>query len=205
MRRLVSGQLVRLDLDDEESGLDCQVRHVAGPVALLDRLEEIPAPLEAMLPAGSFCMMLFTHHGGMVALRGVATGASEDLTQLAFVVADGVQVKERRVAERVAMVARAHVRPLDGDGAGGPGIETYTANISLGGVLVNRSPKLVPAHRHSIELFLPGESEPICAEAQLARETPVGLGLMFTAVDDEHHLRLARLIVAHQLHPPGAH
>ncbi len=202
MRRLVPRQMVTLDLDGEEEGLDCLVRQVAGPVALLGCVGEVPEPLRPKLTTGSFCMMGFTHRGGLVGLRGVATTASEDFTELAFVVADGVQVEERRIAERVRLTAPARISVIGRDGATEPAYDTVTADISLGGTLVVRRPGLSTGPDFRLELMFGGH-EPVRCEARLARATGDCLGLVFTAIDEADHVRLARIIAAHQLRPPG--
>jgi hypothetical protein len=201
MRRLVPRQMVTLDLDGEDEGLDCQVRHVAGPVALLSCLGEVPEPLRPKLTTGTFCLMGFTHRGGLVGLRGVATTASEDFTDLAFVVADGVQVEERRIAERVRLTAPARISTLAGDGTTEAPLETVTADISLGGTLVARRPGIGAGPDFRLELLFGGGHEPVRCEARLVRATADCLGLAFIRIDESDHVRLARIIAAHQLRP----
>ena len=202
MRRLVSQQMVTLDLDGEDEGLDCRVRRVAGPVALLDCVGEVPSELRDKLTTGSFCLMGFTHRGGLVGLRGVATAASEDFGQLHFVVADGVQVQERRIAERVRLVTPARISAVSSDGTVEPAHETVTADISLGGALVARRPGLNSGPQFQLELRFGRGQAPVRCEARLARATPETFGLQFTAIDESEHIRLARIIAEHELRPP---
>jgi hypothetical protein len=203
MRRLAPRQTVTLDLDGEDEGLDCQVRHVAGPVALLSCLGQVPEPLRSKLTKGSYCLMGFTHRGGLVGLRGIATAASDDFTELAFVVADGVQVEERRIAERVRLVTPVRIAVISGDGAGEAARETVTADISLGGTLVARPPGMSTGPDFHLELMFGTAQDPVPCEARLARATADCLGLAFTAIDEADHVRLARIIAEHELRAPG--
>jgi PilZ domain len=199
MRRLVSGQAVTLDLDGSEQVLDCQVRSVAGPVALLGCVRALPPKIRPKLNPGSPCMMVFTHQGTLVGLKGIATTASDDLTELAFVVSDRVQVEERRTAERVALVTRAAVSEVSSDGTPGTSTETFTADLSLGGALIGRRPGLGPGPRFRLELFFAGDHAPLCCAAQLARQTPTHLGLKFTDIDPRDQVRLGRILAERQL------
>lgn len=199
MRRLVPLQAVTITLDTEDEGIDCLVRSVSGPVALLHRKGEIPAEVTRKLAAGSSCLMAFTHAGALVGLRGIATTASEDLTELAFVVSDGVQVEERRVAERVSLITRIRIGAVTEEGSAEPAAETFTADVSLGGVRVERRPGLGAGPAFRLELFLRDEPSPIACGAQLARETPTHLGLKFTGMHPEQRSRLARVLAEHQL------
>ena len=199
MRRLVSRQVVTLNLDGDDEGIECQVRSVAGPVALLDRVSALAPETKKRLTPGSFCLMAFADRGALVGLRGVATAASEDLTELAFVVADGVQVEERRVAGRVPLVTRARICSVTDSGTSEPSTETFTADLSLGGALVGRRAGLGEGPRFRLELFFSGDRTPLVCEAQLARKTRAHLGLRFTDVEPIVRVRLAGLLAAHQL------
>jgi len=198
MRRLVAGQPVMITLDAEDEGIECQVRSVAGAVALLHRVSELEPELEVRLRTGSPCFLSFTHEGSPVGLRGIATPASTDFSELAFVVSDGVQVEERRVAERVPLVTRARVSELRADGSPGDPVETFTADISLGGTRIQRR-ELEEAERFRVELYFRGDRAPVACEAELARATPTHLGLKFTEVAPEDRLRLAGIFADFQL------
>ncbi len=199
MRRLAPQQFVKLNLDGEDEDIDCQVRYVAGPVALLNCVSEVTPQIRSRMTPGSLCLMAFTHRGALVGLRGVATGASEDLSELAFVVADGVQVEERRNAGRVAFVTRARICALTSDGIAEPSTETFTADLSLGGARVGRRPGLGDGPRFRLELFFAGDPAPVRCEAQLARQTPTHLGLRCTDVQPLDRLRLAAILADYQL------
>jgi PilZ domain len=194
-----------ITLDTEKEGIECRVRSVAGAVALLHRLSQLAPEVEARLKTGSACFLSFTHEGAPVGLRGITTPASTDFSELAFVVSDGVQVEERRVAERVPLVTRARVLELHSDGSTGQGVETFTADVSLGGTRVQRRAELAEAGRFRVELFFRGDRTPVLCEAELARATPTHLGLKFTAVDPDDRVRLAGFLAefALRLRPVG--
>ena len=82
--------------------------------------------------------LLFEHHGAMTALKGIATANPDEQAELAFVVIDGVNLPERRAAERVDLGAHARVWAAGADS--GEGIETAAVNVSAGGVLIERPP-----------------------------------------------------------------
>ena len=103
MRRLVKNQAVRVDLDAkvdwEVDCIECRVQSIQGPVATLAPTTAIAAAVQNRLASGSLCFLTFEHNRAPVALRGVAL-ASADSDELEFVVVDGIQVAERRSAER---------------------------------------------------------------------------------------------------------
>ena len=103
MRRLVKNQAVRVDLDVkvdwEVNCIECRVQSVQGPVATLIPQGEIPEEVQTRLASGSLCFLTFEHGRAPVALRGVALKEA-DRDELEFVVVDGIQVAERRSAER---------------------------------------------------------------------------------------------------------
>src|SRR5579875_2006640 len=107
MRRLVMNQQVRVDLDAkvdwEVETIECRVRSISGPVATLSPISEIAPELQNRLSSGSLCFLTFEHNRAPVALRGV-TLAVEGSDNLEFVVVDGIQVAERRSAERTPLV-----------------------------------------------------------------------------------------------------
>ena len=55
--------------------------------------------MQSRLTTGSLCFLTFTHGRAPVALRGVALAVA-DSDDLEFVVVDGIQVAERRSAQR---------------------------------------------------------------------------------------------------------
>src|SRR3978361_844062 len=137
MRRLVQNQHVTIELDSEfEGALDtlvCRIGSVHGPVATLAPANAIADRVRERLTPGSLGFMVFRHHGTPVGLRGVVRAAPED-DLVEFVVLCGIQIAERRTAERIAMITPVRATPAGADDA----ISTVTANLSLGGALLTR-------------------------------------------------------------------
>ena len=134
MRRLKHQQRVEIHLDGADGVVSCRVLGVSGSVASLARVDGGPEQFERLTPAAPGYLM-FEHRGGTIALKGIATTEQTDQPELLFVVLDGVQLPERRSAERVELSALA--RMFLPDGAGDDDcVETPLANLSTSGLLV---------------------------------------------------------------------
>jgi hypothetical protein len=143
--------------------------------------------------------MLFEHRGAMTALKGIATASSTDETELAFVVIDGVQLPERRAAERVSLRALARISGPNGNngnnGNNGAGtIETPATNVSAGGVLIERPAGLDDGPTFRLELVLEHDPEPIRCGARIVRATATHVALKFIEIQDADRIRLAGMI-----------
>ena len=136
MRRLKPLQPVEIHIDsDDQAVVACRVASVQGSVATLTRVTELSGDVPDRFTPGVLGYLLFEHHGAMTALKGIATASPDEQAELAFVVIDGVNLPERRAAERVDLGAHARVWAA---GDGGEGIETAAVNVSAGGVLIER-------------------------------------------------------------------
>lgn len=206
MRRLTKNQPVRVDLDAkvdwEVHSIDCRVQSVQGPVATLAPEAEVAADVQTRLKTGVMCFLTFEHGRAPVALRGAVLGQA-DSTNLEFVVVDGIQVAERRSAERTQMVAAVRAYPLSVPDAGAGPVSTVTSNLSMGGALILRRPGLGDATRWRIELFLPGDPDPVRCEAELARATPTHMGVRFIGVSEADQLRVAGVLASVQRRTPA--
>jgi hypothetical protein len=204
MRRLVKNQVVRVDLDAkvdwEVDCIECRVQSIHGPVATLAPCEEVPTGVQARLSSGSLCFLTFTHGRAPVALRGVALAVA-DSDDLEFVVVDGIQVAERRSAERTPLVTAVRAIPIDSDAA--QPVSTVTSNLSMGGALLLRRPGLGDGPRWRIELFLPGDSVHVHCEAVLARATPTHFGVKFDSMEEADQLRIAGVLAGLQRGTPA--
>jgi PilZ domain len=205
MRRLVKNQMVRVDLDAkvdwEVDCIECRVQSIQGPVATLTPTVEIAGSVQNRLASGSLCFLTFEHNRAPVALRGVAL-ASADSGDLEFVVVDGIQVAERRSAERTPLVTAVRATPMVADGTPGEAVGTVTSNLSMGGALLLKRPGLGTGPRWKIELFLPGDPEHVHCEAELARETPTHLGVRLVGMQEADQLRLAGVLAGLQRRTP---
>jgi hypothetical protein len=206
MRRLVKNQAVRVDLDAkvdwEVDSIQCRVQSIQGPVATLIPEGDIADAVQTRLTSGSLCFLTFEHGRAPVALRGVALKAS-DRDELEFVVVDGIQVAERRSAERTPLVTAVKAAPVEPDGNVGSPVATVTSNLSMGGALLLKRPGLGEVSKWHVELFLPGDPEHIHCEAVLARETPTHLGVRLVNVQESDQLRIAGVLAGLQRATPA--
>jgi hypothetical protein len=206
MRRLVKNQAVRVDLDAkvdwEADCIECRVQSIHGPVATLAPEGEIAEDVQTRLSSGSLCFLTFTHGRAPVALRGVALAVAGS-TELEFVVVDGIQVAERRSAERTPLVTALRAAPVEPDGTVGAPVATVTSNLSMGGALLLKRPGLGEGSRWQVELFLPGDPNHVHCEAVLARETPTHLGVRLIHVQEADQLRIAGVLAGLQRGTPA--
>lgn len=195
MRRLKMHQLAAIGLDDEEDDIECRVVSVAGPAAVLRQLHRSPRATREKLSNGAFAHLVFEHHGTLVALRGVAHTPEDEGEALVFAVVDGVQVAERRGAERVAVALRATVWAVNPNGGSPIGGDTVTADVSSSGALLERRDYITPGGLLQLELHVRGGEEPLRSHARVARETPSHLGVEFIDMDEHDRLRLAIMLL----------
>jgi PilZ domain len=206
MRRLVKNQAVRVDLDAkvdwEVDSIQCRVQSIQGPVATLIPQGDIADTVQTRLTSGSLCFLTFEHGRAPVALRGVALKAAER-DELEFVVVDGIQVAERRSAERTPLVTAVKATPVQPGGNAGDPVATVTSNLSMGGALLLKRPGLGEVSKWRVELFLPGDPEHVHCEAVLARETPTHLGVRLLNVQEADQLRIAGVLAGLQRATPA--
>jgi hypothetical protein len=197
MRRLVQHQPVSIELDGEFDGeidaLACRVGSVHGPVATLGLVNAVVPRVRERLTPGSLGFMVFHHHGTPVGLRGVVRAApSQELVE--FVVIDGIQVTERRTAERIAMITPVRAIAQGSDEV----VHTVTANLSLGGALLTRRPGLGDGPQWRLGVSIPGDPTAIRCEATTARITPTHVGVRFDDMSKDDRIRLAGALADHQ-------
>lgn len=206
MRRLVKNQAVRVDLDAkvdwEVDSIECRVQSIQGPVATLLPEGELGDGVQTRLTSGSLCFLTFEHGRAPVALRGVALKAA-DRDELEFVVVDGIQVAERRSAERTPLVTAVRATPVGPGGDVGDAVATVTSNLSMGGALLLKRPGLGDVSKWRVELFLPGDPDHVYCEAVLARETPTHLGVRLVNVQEADQLRIAGVLAGLQRGTPA--
>jgi hypothetical protein len=169
-------------------------------VATLIPEGEIGDAVQTRLASGSLCFLTFEHGRAPVALRGVALKPA-DRDELEFVVVDGIQVAERRSAERTPLVTAVKAAPVEPGGNVGEPVATVTSNLSMGGALLLKRPGLGEVSKWQVELFLPGDPEHVHCEAVLARETPTHLGVRLVNVQEADQLRLAGVLAGLQRAP----
>ncbi len=191
VRRLKHNQRVEIHIDSDDHVVACRVAAVQGSVATLRRISEVPAEVLEKFTPGALGYLLFEHHGAKTALKGIATAGQDEQASLAFVVIDGVQLPERRTAERVRIGALARI---SADGESGDGVEATAENVSVGGVLIERPAGLSDGPDFRLELSLDQDPEPIRCRATVVRATPKHVALKFVDIADADRIRLAGLI-----------
>ena len=183
---------IHIDSDDQ-AVVACRVAAVRGSVATLTRITELSNDDVDRFTPGVLGYLLFDHHGAMTALKGIATASPTERTELAFVVIDGVQLPERRAAERVDLSALARVWAA-GAGRRADAIDTAAGNVSAGGVLIERPAGLGHGRSFRLELVLDEDPHPIRCVATIVRETPTHVALKFREIADADRIRLAGMI-----------
>ena len=197
MRRLHPRQPVDVSLDHVDEVIEAQVSSVFGPVATLEQLGQPVARLIKMLTPGALGFVAFEHERMPVALRGVVRAIPEG-SAIEFVVIDGIQLPERRAAERTAFVARVRATQLGGDSSQpAVPVDTTTADLSLGGALLERRVGFGHGREWQVELSLTDKSTPISCRAVRRRETRGHVGVAFVDMSDSDRIRLAGVLADH--------
>jgi PilZ domain len=194
MRRLRHHQRVEIHLNGGEEVVPCLVLGVERAVATLATIDPgLIAQLGGSMHAAPG-YLLFDHGGRRVALKGIATTAgTSEQSEVLFVVIDGVQLPERRSAERVEVDGFARLFPPVS--AGLPEyIDTPLADLSISGVRVERHPGLAERVRYRLELYLGDARSPICCDAEVARATARHLGMKFIELQASDRVLLAAIV-----------
>jgi hypothetical protein len=193
LRRLKHDQRVEIHLDSEDHAVGCRVAAVEGSVATRRLITEVPTEVLEKFTPGELGYLLFQHRGAMTALKGIATASPTDPSELAFVVIDGVQLPERRAAQRSQVGALARISPSGGADQA-DGVEAIAANVSVSGVLIERPGGLGDGPGFRLELVLEDDPAPIRCAATIVRQTPTHVALKFTDIADTDRIRLAGVI-----------
>jgi hypothetical protein len=138
---------------------------------------------------------VFENGGGTVALKGIAAADARDRSGLLFVVIDGVQLPERRSADRVRVSARARLLP-PGPPDDREHVDAALGDLSISGMRVARQPGLVEAAQYRLELYVGEERNPIRCDAQVARMTPTHIGIKFIDLQDADRARLGAIVAS---------
>ena len=197
MRRLRHHQRVEIHLDvgDEDEVIPCLVLGVEGAVATLASIDAGPVGLGGSSTPAMPGYLVFEHSSGRVALKGIATAAGGEQAELLFVVIDGVQLPERRSAERVEVDALARLFPPGGSGDH-EHLDTPLADLSVSGMRVERHPGLVEELRYRLELYVGDVRTPIRCDALLARRTATHVGMKFVDLQEGDRALLAAIVAS---------
>jgi hypothetical protein len=205
MRRLKQHQRVEIHLDvgEEDEIVPCLVLGVEGSVATLASLDAAPVALAGNSTPAVPGYLVFDHGGRSVALKGIATTGANDHPALLFVVIDGVQLPERRSAERVEVDAVARLY-LPGGAGGQQCVETPLADLSISGMRVQRHPALEADARYRLELCIGDQRPPIRCDAEVARTTPTHVGMKFVDLQDGDRALLAAIVASRRSYSQAA-
>ncbi len=205
MRRLRHQQRVEIHLDgDEEEVISCVVIGVERAVATLASINPAPVPLLGSSMQAASGYMVFDHCGGRVGLKGIATTAgANEWPEFLFVVIDGVQLPERRSAERVEVRAVARLFPPDAAPDGGY-IDTLLADLSISGMRVARHPGLVEQVPYRLQLYIADRPAPICCGAEVARTTATHVGMKFLDLQEADRTLLAAIVASRRTNREAA-
>lgn len=205
MRRLRHHQKVEIHLDvgDEDEVIPCRVERVEGSVATLASLDGAGLVTVGNATPAFPGYLVFAHRGLRVALKGIATNDANDREALLFVVIDGVQLPERRSAERVEVdaLARLYFTESGGDASR---IDTRLADLSISGMRVACDPRLVESRRYRLELHIRNEGTPIQCDAQVARTTPTHVGMKFIDLQEADRALLAAIVASRRSYGAAA-
>ena len=202
MRRLKHQQQVEVHLDGEdEIVVPCQVVRVEGSVATLESADGTPVLPGNTAPALPG-YLVFEHAGGRVALKGIAAPDANETTELLFVVIDGVQLPERRSAERVEIEAYARLF-LSAPGGDREYVDAALADLSVSGMLVERHPSLDVETRCRLELYIGEEPTPIRCDAEVARRTATHVGMKFVDLADTGRALLTAIVASRRSRVPA--
>jgi PilZ domain len=205
MRRLRHHQQVQIHLDvgDEDEVIQCRIERVEGSVATLASLDRAGLVTVGNATPAFSGYLVFAHGGLRVALKGIATNDANDREALLFVVIDGVQLPERRSAERVEVDALARLSFTD-SGGDASYIDTQLADLSVSGMRVARDPRLVEERRYRLELRIRNEATPIHCDAQVARSTPTHVGMKFIDLQEADRTLLAAIVASRRSYSEAA-
>lgn len=187
MRRLREQQDVTLLVGATQ--LRCRVVAVNGDEAAL---KPSTAPRVSRQELQGAASLIFGHRGSLVALKGRASwGVEED--DLRFMVRDGVQVPQQRVASRLRIPLDVTVLTPEGERVHGRTIDVSSAGLSLaGGGFGERDADV------GLEIDVPDHHQPLACHGRIVRATIEMTAVHFTDLGGADRDRLARFIFAVQ-------
>jgi hypothetical protein len=195
VRRLRRSEPVSINLDGANERIDCYVKSVNGAIATLGRPAGLPPSLRQAMTPGLLGYLTFSSNGQAVALRGVATVDCAAYPDFAFVGLDGIKMPERRSDVRFPLATSARLCTVDDEGfAIGQPIETVTADLSLGGVLIERRQRMGIGPVVQIEMDFDSLPMPLRCMAVVARLTVTHMGVRFTEMTEVDRVRLTSIL-----------
>jgi hypothetical protein len=177
---LAEGRTAQLDLG-VNGFCSCRITGFAGPAVVLQLDEDVLAPGTTQ-PS----YLLLDDDDRMHALRGQVSHAGPRSAVLQ--ITDRFP-GQRRLFSRAPLALPAHVRDIAGRGAEW---DTFTRDVSAGGMSITRQPGWNGDELLEVTLKLPDESL-IVVEAEVRRAAADRIGLLFVRIEAPHRARLADL------------
>jgi hypothetical protein len=186
---------VSINLDGAAEPIDCYVKSVNGAIATLARPAGLPPELRLAMTPGLLGYLTFSDTGQAVALRGVATVDCAPYPDFAFVGLDGIKMPERRSDRRFPIATSARVCTIDDEGfpVAEP-VATVTADFSLGGILVERRPRMGIGPIVQVEIDFDSLPMPVRCSAVVARLTSTHMGVRFTEMTEVDRVGLTSVL-----------
>ena len=146
--------------------------------------------------AGGNVAIQYTNRRGVCRIDGAAHRAS-GVTLLRVDYTSKVQLIQRREFVRVDAMVPVSYKPI---GVTGWTAETTTVNVSGGGFMISGREGLRIDQIMEFVLLLDGDKEagPLEVVGQVRRETPGGLGIEITQIDERERERLIRWVFARE-------
>ncbi len=200
--QLVEGALVSVDIAADAQPLVCRVVAFGGDDVVLSPTAVPDGDQHAALERGGEAFLLLDGGNELRALRCRVTERTEQGDVVAEIV-DPFRLGQRRTFSRAALVLPALVTPLgEGGKPAGETWQTFTRDVSAGGLRIARQSGYAAARLHAVVLDVPGGEDPIEAVVEVRRESEEDLGVRFAAISAGDRLRLERATIT-WLRPPA--
>jgi hypothetical protein len=193
--QLVEGALVSLDVGREAEPMLCRIVAFGGDDVVLTPNAEPDQDQRLALMRGDESYLLLDAGNDLRALRCKPSKPTE-AGDIVAEITDHFRLGQRRMFSRADLVLPATVAPLDD--AGAPAAEawqTFTRDVSAGGVRLARQSGYVAATRHAVVIQLPAGEPPVETVVEIRRETPGDLGMRFLAISPDDRMRLEQAAI----------
>jgi PilZ domain len=196
--QLVEGALVSLDVGREAEPLLCRIVAFGGDDVVLAPKDEPDADQLAALTRGAESYLLLDAGSDLHALRCRPSKPSDD-GLVVVEITDQFRLGQRRMFSRASLVLPATVTALDSAGQPvGQAWQTFTRDVSAGGVRLARQSGYEAAAAHAVVIHLPAGEPPVETVVQIRRETATDLGVCFMTIEADDRVRLEQAAIIWQ-------
>jgi c-di-GMP-binding flagellar brake protein YcgR len=177
------------------AGIAARVADVSAEATMLSFAENESNPVSVL--AGGNVAIQYTNRRGVCRIDGAAhRSKSPEVLRVAYT--GKVQLIQRREFVRIDAMVPVSYRPIGMDGWLA---ETTTINVSGGGFMISGREGLLLYDEMDFVLELDGgskEAGPLEVTGKVVRETPGGLGILITEIDESERERLVRWVFARE-------